>query len=80
MTCCLMQEERGLEWQDHGGVWMGLVWVGQQGWREKLGTDCCIPELKIFRLFNLWAIGKSVTIFTPSSTPQACWLPTVGPC
>ena len=49
------------------------------GMERKLGTDCCIPELRIFRLFNLWAMGESMTIFTPSS-PQACWLPTVGPC
>lgn len=79
MACCLMQEETGLEWQDHWGVWMGLAWVGRQGWREKLGTDCCIPALRIFRLFNLWMMGESVTIFTPSP-PQVCWLPTVGPC
>lgn len=55
------------------GVWTGLGWVGQQGWRGKLGTNCC----RVSRLSNLWATG-SPWQFSLFLSPQAYWFPIAG--
>lgn len=54
---------------------MGLKWVGKQEWRERLRTDCCIPELRVYR-----SVGNGQFLLLLRLPKPVGFFPTVGPC
>lgn len=74
------QEEGGLEWQEHGCVWVGLRCGGREGMERKVRNRLLQPTAQSTETFKPVGIGESAAIFTSSSSPQAGWFPTVGPC